>query len=81
MDITIMELDYRKSGPFDVLLLWHRDIEVVSVTIRDNGSGRSLELVVLHELALEAFKHPFAYAASVGVDVAASLARPLATVT
>jgi hypothetical protein len=82
MDTTIAELDHRKGGPFEVSLLWHRDIEVVSLTIRDNRSGRSLELPVANDQALQAFQHPFAYAASVGVDFAASLAPPpLATVT
>jgi hypothetical protein len=52
----------------------------VSLTIRDNRSGRSLELPVVHDRALQAFRHPFAYAASSGIDYAASLAAsPLAT--
>jgi hypothetical protein len=81
MDSTIVELDHRKGGPFEVSLLWHRDIEVVCLMIRDNRSGRSLELPVVHDQALQAFKHPFAYAASVGIDFTASLAPPpLATV-
>jgi hypothetical protein len=81
MDTTILELDHRKSGPFEVSLLWHRDIEIVSLTIRDNRSGRSLELPVVHDRAMQAFKHPFAAAASFGVDFATSLALPpLATV-
>jgi hypothetical protein len=79
MNTTIAELDHRKSGPFEVSLLWHRDIEAVSLTIHDNRSGRSLELPVVHDRALQAFKHPFAFAASGGVDLAAGLgvARPL----
>lgn len=74
MDNTILELDHRKSGPFEVTLLWHRDLETVSLTIRDIRSDRSLELPVVHERARQAFKHPFAYAASGGVDYAACLA-------
>jgi hypothetical protein len=74
MDTTIAELDHRKSGPFEVSLLWDRDLETVSLTIRDSRSGRSLELPVVHNRALQAFKHPFAFAASSGVDYAASLA-------
>ncbi|MCW2596710.1 MAG: hypothetical protein JWP39_2598, partial [Jatrophihabitans sp.] len=35
MDTTIVELDYRRSGAFEVSLLWHRDLEAVSLTIRD----------------------------------------------
>ena len=54
----------------------HRDLEVVSLTIRDRRSCRSLELPVVNDRALQAFKHPFAYAASGGVDFAACLALP-----
>ncbi|MGX7679371.1 hypothetical protein ACSMXN_10785 [Jatrophihabitans sp. DSM 45814] len=74
MDDTIVELDHRPSGSFEVSLLWHRDLEVVSLIIRDR-SGRSLEIPVVHDRALQAFKHPFAYAASIGVDYLTSLAR------
>jgi hypothetical protein len=72
MDTTIAELDHRKSGPFEVSLVWHRDLESVSLTIRDSRSGRSLEVPVVGDRALQAFKHPFAYVASHGVDYAAS---------
>jgi hypothetical protein len=65
---TVAELDYRESGVFAVSLLWHRDLEAVSLTIRDRRSCRSLELPVAHDRALQAFKHPFAYAAAIGVD-------------
>jgi hypothetical protein len=74
MDTTIVELDHRSSGHFEVSLLWHRDLAVVSLIVRDNRSGRSLEVPVVDDRALQAFKHPFAYAASCGVDYAASLA-------
>jgi hypothetical protein len=74
MDTTVVELDNRSSGPFEVSLLWHRDLEIASVTIRDRRSGRSLELPVVHDRALLAFKHPFAYAASRGIDDNAGLA-------
>jgi hypothetical protein len=57
-----------------VSLLWHRDLEAVSLTIRDRRSDRSHEMPVVHDRALQAFKHPFAYAASKGVDYAARLA-------
>jgi hypothetical protein len=81
MDATIVELDHRSSGHFEVSLLWHRDLEAVSLTIRDSRSGRSLEVPVVSDRALKAFKHPFAYAASRGVDYAAGLAvAPPATV-
>ncbi|MCW2657585.1 MAG: hypothetical protein JWR06_1778 [Jatrophihabitans sp.] len=74
MDTTIVELDYRRSGAFEVSLLWHRDLEAVSLNIRDSRSCRSLELPVAQDRALQAFRHPFAYAASIGIDYGANLA-------
>jgi hypothetical protein len=74
MDTAIVELDSRHSGAVDVSLLWHRDLGAVSLTIRDSWSGQSLELPVAHDRALRAFRHPFAYAASIGVDYATTLA-------
>lgn len=73
MDTTRAELSYRKSGRVEVSLLWHRDLDAVSVTIRDDLSGKSLEIPVARERALQAFKHPFAYAASIGVDYVTNL--------
>jgi hypothetical protein len=79
MDTAVLELDYRHSGRLDLYLLWHRDLEAVSLTIQDSRSGRSLELPVANDRALQAFRHPFAHAASIGVDYATALAdAPLA---
>jgi hypothetical protein len=74
MQTTTVELDHRASGAFEVFLFWHRDLEAVSLTIRDNRSGRRLELPVAHDRALQAFRHPFAHAASLGVDYVTNLA-------
>jgi hypothetical protein len=60
MDTAVLELDYRHSGRLDLYLLWHRDLEAVSLTIQDSRSGRSLELPVANDRALKAFRHPFA---------------------
>jgi hypothetical protein len=80
MDTVIVELDHRHSGAVDVFLLWQRDLKAVRLTIRDSRSGLSLELPVPHDRALQAFKHPFAYAASIGVDYASAgaVTRPAA---
>jgi hypothetical protein len=74
MQSTIMELDHRVSGAFALSLLWHRDLDDVTLTIRDNRSGRWLELPVERDLALKAFMHPFAHAASIGIDYVTDLA-------
>jgi hypothetical protein len=70
VDTAIVELDYRQGGGFEVALLWHRDIEAVSLTIRDSRSGQSLEVPVAHDQAMQAFNHPFAYAASISAHYA-----------
>ncbi len=74
MDTTRAELDHRTSDTVEVSLLWHRDLDAVSLTIRDRRSGKSLEIPVARDRALQAFRHPFAYAASIGVDYATNLA-------
>jgi len=74
MDRTVVELDNRKGGALEVSLLWHRDTQSVSLTIRDHRTRRSIELPVAHDRARQAFQHPFAYAASMGVDGGADLA-------
>jgi hypothetical protein len=74
MGTAVVELDYRRSGAYEVSLLWHRGREAVSLTIRDSRSGRALEFPVIHARARQAFQHPFAYAASIGVDYPAHLA-------
>jgi hypothetical protein len=74
MDTAIVERDHRHSGAIDAFLLWQRDLDAVSLTIRDSRSGLSLELPVAHDRALQAFKSPFAYVASIGVDYASTSA-------
>jgi hypothetical protein len=61
-DITT-ELDYRASDGIEVWLLWRRTEGTVLVRIDDARSGEQLEFVVAGEHALDAFRHPFAYAA------------------
>jgi hypothetical protein len=76
VDSTRAELDQRKSGTLEVSLLWHRDLDAVSLTIRDDRSGKSLEIPVARDRALQAFRHPFAYAASIGIDYVTNLTPP-----
>jgi hypothetical protein len=61
-DITC-ELDYRASDGVEVWLLWRRADGTVHVRVDDAKSGEQFEVVVDGEQALDAFHHPFAYAA------------------
>jgi hypothetical protein len=62
---TTQELATRVNDGVAVVLLWHpRDDSVsVSVSVADARTGDRFQLAVAREYALDAFYHPFAYAA------------------
>jgi hypothetical protein len=57
------ELASRESDGLAVSLLWHPTHDVVTVTVADSRTGDRFRLAVERERALDAFYHPFAYAA------------------
>ena len=57
------ELASRTSDGISVLLLWHPREDSVTVSVADARSGEYFELPVERDRALDAFHHPFAYAA------------------
>jgi hypothetical protein len=61
---TFEELDYREADGIEVSLLWSRTDNTVSVLVTDAKTNDCFELHVRNEDALDAFRHPFAYAAS-----------------
>jgi hypothetical protein len=61
---TIHELDHRHNDGIDVTLLWDADTNRVSVFVRDARAGESFEVDVEPSRALDAFHHPYAYAAT-----------------
>jgi hypothetical protein len=61
-DISIRELDHRTGDGIDVTLLWYPEADRVSVAVVDVRSGEAFELTVAPADALEAFRHPYAYA-------------------
>ena len=63
MNATTRELAARESDGVRVLLLWHPREDAVTVAIEDARSGSAFVLAVERERALDAFYHPFAYAA------------------
>jgi hypothetical protein len=60
---TIRELAARDSDGVRVVLLWHADENAVSVSVEDARAGARFQLQVAPDRALDAFYHPFAYAA------------------
>ena len=60
---TTRELAARESDGVRVLLLWHPREDAISVSVEDTRAGHGFKLAVARERALDAFYHPFAYAA------------------
>jgi hypothetical protein len=63
----VRELARRESGGVEVALLWDRPGNRLTVAVADASSGDSFELPVDSADALDAFRHPYAYAARSGV--------------
>ena len=64
----LTELDRRANDGVEVALLWSRDDGAVFVTVTDEGADDTFTIEVGPSDALDAFHHPFAYAAARGVD-------------
>jgi hypothetical protein len=60
---SIRELAARESNGVSVRLLWHPLENAVTVSVEDRHDGECIDLAVAPEHALDAFYHPFAYAA------------------
>ena len=60
---TARELAARESDGVRVLLLWDPREDAVTVSVEDARAGHRFELAVQRDHALDAFHHPFAYAA------------------
>ena len=60
---TTGELAVRESDGVRVLLLWHPREDAVTISVEDSRAGHGFELAVERERALDAFYHPYAYAA------------------
>ena len=57
------ELAAREGDGICVRLLWHPDHDAVTESVEDARGGDRLEIAVEPGSALDAFYHPFAYAA------------------
>jgi hypothetical protein len=61
------ELSYREADGVQVWLLWQPGADGVNVRVEDARSDESFELDVSGHDALDAFQHPFAYGARLGL--------------
>jgi len=61
------ELDHRSNDGLEVTLLWEAQTNRVTVGVFDAKSGDDFDIEVNPSEALDAFHHPYAYAASRGV--------------
>jgi hypothetical protein len=57
------ELAARQGHGLAVVLRWHPSDDAVTVSVADARTGERLEFAVDREHALDAFYHPYAYAA------------------
>ena len=57
------ELAVRDNDGVHVQLLWHPDENAVTVSVEDARVGDRFQFAVAADRALDAFYHPFAYAA------------------
>jgi hypothetical protein len=67
-DLIPVELDFRATDGVEVSLLWHKRTDSLTVFVFDTRTEETFELDVESRVALDAFQHPYAYAAARGVD-------------
>jgi hypothetical protein len=58
-----IDLAHRRSNGIDVVLWWSPEDDSVAVEVLHLATDASFEIAVERSRALEAFYHPFAYAA------------------
>ena len=63
------ELAHRASNGIEVSLFWDACSNDVSIEVLDEREGSGFELLVDATSALEAFYHPYAYRAFLGIDL------------
>jgi hypothetical protein len=68
---STLELDHRSNDGLEVTLLWEAETNRVTVNVFDAKSGDDFVIEVDPTQALDAFHHPYAYAASRGVHFVA----------
>jgi len=61
--VQTRELAARESDGFNVRLLWHPRENALTVSVEDARGGDCFDLAIAPDRALDAFYHPYAYAA------------------
>jgi hypothetical protein len=69
------ELDYRSNDGVEVALLWYGSTNRLTVSVRDVRADEAFEFAVDSANALDAFNHPYAYAAFHGIRYRAAARR------
>ena len=64
----IRELNHRVNDGIEVSLLWNSETDRVSVSVAETRCDASFAFDVAAGDALDAFRHPYAYAAHEGHD-------------
>jgi hypothetical protein len=70
------ELDFRSTDGLEVALLWQPETDRISVTVFDAKTGDDFDFQVDPKDAMDAFHHPYAYAASRGLHFVAGTRTP-----
>jgi hypothetical protein len=65
------ELDFRSTDGLEVALLWQPETNGIRVSVFDAKTGDDFDIDVDPADAMDAFHHPYAYAASRGVQFVA----------
>jgi hypothetical protein len=69
MNDLLRELDHRTTDRTDVWLLWRECDDRVVVAVANENTGERFRIEVRDgERVLDVFHHPYAYAASRGID-------------
>lgn len=70
------ELAHRTGDGIDVSLFWSKPSNWVTIAVVDTRSNEALEFDVDGSAALDAFNHPYAYAAALDVRSSSRRVRP-----
>ena len=70
------ELDHREGDGIEVSLVWNRVGNSVTVLVFDTKLEQTFEISIANEFALDAFHHPYAYAAVHGLVISVGAERP-----
>jgi hypothetical protein len=68
------ELAHRKFDGVEVVLVWHRTTDELTVTVLNERNGAYFELAAEPHEALDVFNHPYAHAAFQGLLYSEALA-------